>query len=191
MTAHLMSTTAEDALDAAAVLALLPREWSVLSEVAWPGRPGQVIDHIVIGPAGAFAVVSGDDPTLARAAAQSVAALVPGLPRGHVHSILVGVDQPVIWSQTGGVFLCTTEYLARLLRSLPRDLTSEVVAGVVSVVHVGLERAERVRAAAAEAAASQAPTGHVVLAPAAPRRAGRTHRRSRARWLHRVVPSHS
>src|SRR4051794_41984408 len=42
----------------AAMLKHLPREWTTLHDVRWPGRRFANIDHIVIGPAGIFVVGS-------------------------------------------------------------------------------------------------------------------------------------
>src|SRR4051812_12067895 len=42
----------------AATLKNLPREWTTLHDVRWPGRRSANIDHIVIGPAGIFVVDS-------------------------------------------------------------------------------------------------------------------------------------
>src|SRR3546814_15778766 len=37
---------------------LLDQGWVVLHDVAWPGRPRANIDHVVIGPGGAFVIDS-------------------------------------------------------------------------------------------------------------------------------------
>lgn len=145
------SEIAERYGDRGAVLARLSRDWMILHETPWPGRSDAVIDHVAIGPTGVFVIVVGDDPAQAVAAVGAVARLVPGLPREHLHGVLVGADHPAPWVEADGAILCESVDLARLLRSLPPVLTREEVAGVVGVVHVGLERADRARRASASA----------------------------------------
>lgn len=135
--------------DRRAVLARVPREWTLLHDVAWPGRPAGTIDHVAIGPTGVFVLTAGSCVAEAVAATDAVSALVPGLRREGFRAVLVGPDHPAPWVEVDGVIHCEPVDLARLLRSCPRVLTSEEVAGVVGVVHVGLERAERARRTAA------------------------------------------
>jgi len=143
------SEIAEQYGDRRAVLARVPREWTLLHDVAWPGRPSGTIDHVAIGPTGVFVMTAGTCVAEAVAAADAVSALVPGLRREGFRAVLVGADHPAPWVEVDGVIRCESVDLARLLRSCPRVLTSEEVAGVVGVVHVGLERAERARSVAA------------------------------------------
>jgi len=142
----------EQRSDRRAVLARLPLGWRVLHQTPWAGRPGAVVDHIAIGASGVFVLVVEDgqdgpegprDGTDALAAAEAVARLLPGLPRDRVHGVLVGAAHPAPWPEVDGVIRCESVDLLRLLRSRPSVLTAEEVAGVVGVVHVGLERAER------------------------------------------------
>jgi hypothetical protein len=135
------SEIAEQHSDRRAVLARLPLGWTVLHDLPWPGRAGAQLDHLALGPAGVFAFVVGDDDGEAGAAGDAVARLVPGLPRRHVYGVLVGADRPAPWPDVDGVILCESVDVTRMLRSRPAVLTAEEVAGVVGVVHVGLERA--------------------------------------------------
>lgn len=41
---------------AAALADLDPKVWTVLRDVARPGRPKANIDHVAVGPAGAFVI---------------------------------------------------------------------------------------------------------------------------------------
>lgn len=174
------SEIAERYGDRGAVLARLSWEWTVLHEMPWPGRPDAVLDHVAIGPTGVFVVVVGDDLAEAAAGADAIAGFLPGLPRESVHGVLVGPDRPAPWMKVDGAFLCETVDLARLLRSLPPVLTNEEVAGIVGVVHVGLERAEH---ALRVAAASLAPLDESMVhdAPEPGRRRGRRGTRG-FRW---------
>ena len=46
-----------DGRAAAEALEALPRErWRVLHDVPWPGRPRDVVAHVVVGPAGVFVI---------------------------------------------------------------------------------------------------------------------------------------
>lgn len=148
MTVETTSGLAERYGDRGAVLARLSFEWTVLDDVPWPGRRDSLLDHVAIGPTGVYVIVVGDDPRDAAAGADAIATYLPGLPRESVHGVLVGPDHSAPWVETDGALWCETVDLVRLLRSRPRTLANAQVAGIVGVVHVGLERSERARAAA-------------------------------------------
>lgn len=148
MTVETTSEIAERHGDREAVLARLSFEWTVLHQMPWPGRRDGFLDHVAIGPTGVYVIVVGDDVREAAAGADAVAGYLPGLPRASVHGVLVGANHPAPWVEVDGAIRCESVDLARLLRSRPRTLTNEQVAGIIGVVHVGLERSERARAAA-------------------------------------------
>lgn len=162
--------------------AQLSRQWRVLHDTPWPTRAGSTIDHVVVGPAGLIAVMRGDAPTTALAAAAALSKLVPGLPHEYVHAVLVVDDADDASAlDCEGVTRCEEADLSALVESLPTVIRGEEAVGVLGVLYVGLERLERAQkakqAALAEAARAEeaAAAGLVnVVVPA--------HRRHRA-WL--------
>lgn len=192
MTVETTSEVAERYGDREAVLARLSFEWTVLHQMPWPGRRDNFLDHVAIGPTGVYVIVVGEDVGEAAAGADAVAGYLPGLPRASVHGVLVGANHPAPWVETDGALLCESVDLVRLLRSRPRTLTNEQVAGIVGVVHVGLERSERARAAAdlvvrndlSATATAAAAAAAVAPAPQAADRARSAAPRRRAPTLH-------
>ncbi|GAA4698644.1 nuclease-related domain-containing protein [Nocardioides conyzicola] len=135
-------TEAETQDETARALLALPSEWTVLEDVAWPGRKVADIDHVVVGPGGAFVVVSGRTGRSAVAAGTAAAdALASGarLSRRTVHAVLCaaepGDDQP------SGVLVCTPETIVAMLLGRPRVLERDQLvaarATVTSVVRRG------------------------------------------------------
>ncbi len=185
-----METTSEVAErygDRGAVLARLSFEWTVLHRMPWPGRNDSFLDHVAIGPTGVYVIVVGDDIREAAAGAEAIAGYLPGLPRDSVHGVLVGPDNPAPWIEEDGALRCETVDLVRVLRSRPKTLTNEQVAGIVGVVHVGLERSERARAAAelaARDAIAAAERAEAAAAAARVRQESR-HRAPAIRWWNR------
>ena len=127
--------------------------WTVLYDVAWPGRRRMVIDHVVAGPPGVFVLTteswSGrvvlEDGELrhegrnridalrhAVAAAAAVASVWPGEPPAPVHAVLhlTGADRPSAW--LGCVTVCSTEAMVPALTALPRALSDEQARIIVS-----------------------------------------------------------
>ena len=131
----------------------LPAGWTVLYDVAWPGRRRMVIDHVVVGPPGVLVVSterwkgrvvleSGELRHEGRnridalrhsvAAAAAVASVWPGEPPAPVHAMmhLTGADRPSAW--LGCVTVCSTEALVPAMTALPATLTDHEVRIVVS-----------------------------------------------------------
>ena len=147
-----MGCTRED-LIATAMTALPYDEWTVLHNVAWPGRRRATIGHVVVGPPGVLVVstqswsgqVTLDHGVLRRkgrnrvdvlrravAAASAVASVWPDLPPAPVHALLclTGPNSPSAWF--GCVTACSTEALVPAMTALPVALTDEQVRVVVS-----------------------------------------------------------
>ena len=127
--------------------------WTVLYDVAWPGRRRMSIDHVVVGPPGVLVVTteswSGrvvleggelrhdgrnriDALRHAVAAAAAVASVWPVKPPAPVHAImhLTGADRPSAWF--GCVTACSTEALVPAMTALPVALTDHEVRIVTS-----------------------------------------------------------
>lgn len=136
-----------------AALAALPAGWTVLHDVAWPGRRRARIDQVVIGPSGIYVVttrhwsgrVAVEHGTLvhngrnrlaalrgAVAAAAAVAAVWPDQPPAPVHAILclTGSDRPS--ASFGCVSVCPADALAEALTSRPATASAAHVRIVVS-----------------------------------------------------------
>jgi hypothetical protein len=137
----------------AAALTALPDGWSVLHDVAWPGRRWARIDQVVIGPSGIYTVatrnwagrVTVDHGALrhngrnrlaalrgAVAAAAAVASVWPDRPPAPVHGILclTGADRPS--ASFGCVSVCSTEALVETLTSRPAAVSAGQTRIVVS-----------------------------------------------------------
>lgn len=117
----------------------LPSEWTVLEDVAWPRRKAADVDHVVIGPGGAFVIVSGRTGRSAVAACTAAADVLASgarLSRGKVHPVLCTAEPP--GDQPTGVLVCTPETIVPMLlgrpRVLERDQLGSARATVTSVV---------------------------------------------------------
>ena len=134
-------------------LAALPDGWTVLHDVAWPGRRRARIDQVVIGPSGIYVVTTRDwsgrvtveQGALrhngrnrlaalrgAVAAAAAVASVWPDQPPAPVHGILClsGSDRPS--ASFGCVSVCSTEALVPALTSRPARISAAHARIVVS-----------------------------------------------------------
>ncbi len=129
----------------AEVLAALPPDhWTVLHDLAWPGRRYANVDHIAIGPPGVFVIDSKNwsgqitvrdqvlrqngyrrEPAVAGAAeaALAVAQLTAAAGPDVVHPVLCFVtDEPLVgWAR--GVMVCSTSNLVQMLGSRPQKLS--------------------------------------------------------------------
>lgn len=153
-----------DGEDATAeALAGLPGDaWRVIHDVAWPGRKLANIDHVVVGPSGVFVIdsknwsgeitVEGDvlrqnrrarRSTVqgAEAAAEAVAALLPGVRRDHVHAVLCFTGREAPSVPVGRVLVCSTSTLVRLLGAGATVLTDERVRSVAGELRSSLPSA--------------------------------------------------
>ncbi len=133
-------------LTTAALAALPVDDWTVLHDVAWPGRRRASIGHVVVGPPGVLVVSteswSGrvvldhgallhqgrsrlDALNRAVGAAAAVASVWPHLPPAPVHAMicLTGADRPSAW--LGCLTVCSTEALAPAMTALPAALSPE------------------------------------------------------------------
>ena len=147
-----MGCTRED-LTTTAMTGLPAGEWTVLHNVAWPGRRRATIGHVVVGPPGVLVVTteswSGrvaldhgvlrhkgrnriDALSRAVAAAAAVASVWPDEPPAPVHALLclTGANRPSAWF--GCVTACSTEALVPAMTALHVALTDEQVRLVVS-----------------------------------------------------------
>ena len=133
--------------------ALPASDWTVLHNVAWPGRRRAIIGHVVVGPPGVLVVSteswSGevvldhgellhrgrsriDALRRAVAAAAAVASVWPEMPPAPVHAMvcLTGANRPSAW--LGCVTVCSTDALVPAMTALPVALTDEQRRIVVS-----------------------------------------------------------
>lgn len=187
----------------AAVLEQLPAAWVVLHDLKWPGRQRANVDHLVIGPGGAFVIDSKlwsgeivvddairqngrlrDLTTGVRAAATAVhGSLLPDL--ADVGGVVCFVREEPIAGVIDGVLVCSTASLLEMLLSRPEVLTGQQVDFAAAILR---------RPAPAAAYPSSGP----IVPPPAPvratgrRRAGvpKRHARRRGRhgqWLNTVV----
>ncbi|GAA1795083.1 hypothetical protein GCM10009795_045780 [Nocardioides hankookensis] len=143
----------------ATALAALPRtEWTVVSDVQWPGRRFANIDHVVIGPGGVFvidaknwsgkvevvdsvlrqngrhrepAVAGGSDAALAVA---QLASLDPSL----VHPVLCFVRDDWLSGWARDVMVCSTFNLVTMLVSRPTALAGDALVSTRSRVVTSL-----------------------------------------------------
>jgi len=128
---------------AAVALEALPRErWRVLHDVPWPGRPREVIEHVVVGPAGVFVIdtKTWSGTVTVRAgvlrldkysrqgalthveeAARAVSAHLRTA-RCPVRPVLCLVRSEPISMECDGVLVCSTATLVDLMRSQHRVL---------------------------------------------------------------------
>jgi hypothetical protein len=113
--------------ETARALVALPADWTVLHHVRWPGRAGAEIDHVVVGPGGAFVIDSSPARTstaTACAAAADVLAIGASLDREMVHPVLCHSGQQ---AEVGvrDVVVCSPAEIVPLLLSLDRVLDSD------------------------------------------------------------------
>jgi hypothetical protein len=139
----------------AGALLALPPSWTVLHDLAWPGRQLANIDHIVIGPAGVFVIdtknwsgrVMVDDGHLrqngrdrstslrgAADAAASVAGQVTSVRREHVRAVLCLAGGHIRTGEVDGVLVCSTDRLVSLLTSHDEVLPGGVARAVATEV---------------------------------------------------------
>lgn len=150
-------------------LAALPAEgWTVLHDVAWPGRPRANIDHVVVGRPGVFVVdsknwsgeisIRGDalfqngrsrakTITGAATAGLAVGGLSASLPPGAVHPVLCFLRDEPLAAWVGDVVVCSTGTLADLLTSRPPMLTPEQVEQVSDDLDAGFRAAAAAKVA--------------------------------------------
>ncbi|QIK67278.1 NERD domain-containing protein [Nocardioides sp. HDW12B] len=210
----------------AKALSRLGRDWVVLHDVRWPGRRLANIDHVVIGPGGIFvidtknwagrltvegAVLRQDgrsrERTVAAAAdaALAVAELAPAY-ASLVRPVLCFARDENLSGSMGGVMICSTSNLRRMLTSRPPLLVSARVKEVAKQFDRQLRSATEPRTAPSQSPgrtpspmatpapslmpsslpSAPSPVAPVVLAGPAPD-AKRTKRRKAARTLSRTL----
>jgi hypothetical protein len=137
----------------ATALMALPASWTVLDELAWPGRRFENIDHVVIGPSGVFVidsrswsgrvesgvlVRSGRDrsPAVwgASAAARSVAGLVPSVCPDQVHAVVCVAEGAPRAAWVDDVMVCSAEQLVGELIGHAEVLPGELARAVATDV---------------------------------------------------------
>ncbi|PUA82439.1 nuclease-related domain-containing protein [Nocardioides currus] len=151
--ADLWERGAAGEVEVARALAQLPPGWTVLHDLAWPGRQRANLDHVVIGPGGVFVVdaknwsgrieVSNQvlmqngrmrEPAVASAAEAAIAvqSVVP------VANLCMGVlcfvrDEPLTgWARD--VMVCSTSNVVAMLTSRPAVLSPTDVQRCVDAV---------------------------------------------------------
>lgn len=165
----------------AQTLASLPEQtWTVLHDVAWPGRPGRFLDHVAIGPTGVFVIdtrawsgrVELDGDTLRhdgrrcdevlRRVASAVLALAPGLdpaPSLIPVAVLCLASPCVVRGTVGGVEVTPRARLLDVLTARPVVLDPDEVRALVGQLDL------RGPPADAAAAPASSPVSHVPPAP--------------------------
>lgn len=124
-------------------LEALPRaRWRVLHDVPWPGRPNEVVEHVVVGPPGAFVIDTKDwDGTVSvragvlrldRYSRQGAVTHVADAARAFsaqlraarcpVRPVLCLVRPEPVLSHLDGVLVCSTANIVELLQSERRVL---------------------------------------------------------------------
>ena len=163
----------------AKALSRLGRDWVVLHDVQWPGRRLANIDHVVVGPGGIFVIdtknwagrlsVDGDvlrqdgrsrERTVAAAAdaALAVAELAPAY-ASLVRPVLCFARDENLSGWMGGVMVCSTSNVKRMLTSRPPLLVSARVKEVATRFDMQLRSATEPRPQPVLAAAPPVPLG--------------------------------
>ena len=154
---------AEGERSTAEALAALPADsWTVMHDVAWPGRPRANIDHVVVGPGGVFVIDSKNwagrvevrdhqlrqdgrrrESVVASAAeaALAVTPMVAGTTAQPVVPVLCFVREERIAGWARDVMVCSTPNVAHMLTSRLTVLTPQQVAEAVLTLEVGLQQA--------------------------------------------------
>jgi len=132
--------------------------WTVMHDVAWPGRAKANLDHVVVGPAGAFVIdaknwsgaVEVRDGVLRQngrtrekevaAVAEAANAVVRLVPDVAVQPVLCLVGEEPRRGWVRDVMLCSTATLREMLESRPVVLSPADVARVGGLLGVGLAR---------------------------------------------------
>lgn len=124
--------------------------WLVRHGVDWPGRPGDELAHLLVGPPGVFVLDIDDHETevdvaspeawqeradAALAAATDVAAALPGVP---VTPVLCFVRAEAFTGVAGSVFLCSLRTIVEVLSHAPVRLDDATLAAVRQEVADGL-----------------------------------------------------
>ena len=138
--------------------------WRVMHDVRWPGREGQVIDHVVIGPGGIFVVdlrhwdgpVALEEGILraggrprerevaeAADAALDVAAVLERIdPRWVVPVLCLVRDEPVA-GMTRGVVYCSSNFLEQMITSRREVISPDRARFVAQLLEIKLTRESR------------------------------------------------
>lgn len=186
----------------AAVLDALPRQhWTVLHDVAWPGRPIANIDHVAVGPPGVFVIDSKNwsgavtlssgvlrQSGRSRAssvagveeAARAVAGLLPPTGAAVTRGVLCLTGEGQASGTAGVVAVCSAEGLSGYLLGLPPTVHEASLPGLAEHVKSRLEPAHSRTSApfAAGAPAVSAPAATAVLSAGDRTRPVRGSRRS-------------
>jgi len=138
-----------------AALAQLPEGWTVLHDIAWPGRPFANIDHVAIGPGGVFVIDSknwsGDitirDGVLRQngrvraagvdgviQAAREICALAQPTSQASVLGVLCFVRDEPLAGKLGKALVCTQHNLVELLTTRRVVLDPEQVSRVAGAI---------------------------------------------------------
>lgn len=129
----------------AVALAMLPEdEWVDFHDVPWPGRPGARIDHVVVGPAGVFVLITshlGDntqirrdvlrhngrrrDKVLGRAlqATQALGTLLPDVDQLYLRPVVCFSREEMIMGWGRKVMVCSTASVVTMMQNQPTVVT--------------------------------------------------------------------
>ena len=137
----------------ARALAELPSGWTVLHDLAWPGRRGATIDHVVVGPSGIFVIASQawtgtlsvEDGVLredGRSRERAVASAAEAALQVGQMSSRLSLTQPMICfatadeirSRSREVLLCSTAEIVEVLTARPAVLNPGQVRQVAQEV---------------------------------------------------------
>jgi Nuclease-related domain len=164
----------------AGVLQDLPGdEWTVLSDVRWPGRRVGHLDHVVIGPGGVFVISSkswsgtvtvnggmlrqngrarhGELAATAEAA-KAVEGLDEYLLPEHVHPVLCLVRGEYVAERFGEVLVWTTQNVVAMLKSRPEVYTPEQRIDIAEHLEAALSSSRKDARRAAKPRRLAAPT---------------------------------
>ncbi|GAA5108887.1 hypothetical protein GCM10023339_08390 [Alloalcanivorax gelatiniphagus] len=153
----------------------LPDGWVTLHDLAWPGRPGAALDHVVVGPGGVFVILAEDwagtievrDQVLTqdgRSREQAVdlaaraAIAVQGVVPGRCFPVICFAAGAPLSGVARDVMICSSSTVLLKLRSLPHRLGPDDVRRCVAALEtIPAHRATTARALRLRAKRREAP----------------------------------
>lgn len=151
---------------AAVALAQLPGdEWVDFHNVPWPGRPGATIDHVVVGPAGVFVVITSHlgenvqirrdvlrrngqrrDKVLGRAtqAAEALGTALPDVDQLFIRPVVCFAREEMIMGWGRKVMVCSTASVVPMLRTQPSVVTAGERDALCASIEVAIRAAKLV-----------------------------------------------
>jgi hypothetical protein len=151
---------------AAVALALLPGdEWVDFHDVPWPGRPGALIDHVAVGPAGVFVIVTSHlgentqirrdvlrrngrrrDKVLGRAlqAAEALGTEIPDVDQLFIRPVVCFAREEMIMGWGRKVMVCSTASVVPMLRNQPTVVNAAERDALCASIEVAIRAANLV-----------------------------------------------